>query len=353
MQAAGELNRLRIKQERENRAPRPDERKIARIEKKIDYYTEGLLKLRKGQTFFMNISSFVNIDILTVDYAKRLYNGALELHEFLKSVLGMRPGVRKDARFYVLFGDKHKYTDGTYSGEAAFTWKELRYLDPSRPLDGGMDFGNMLSLVIGQEDGKYYRVHKNFYELPPGWMRELADQFLDFFADYPTKVLNLYYDRSGNNLQRQGVDYAKQIKEAIEKDGDERRTGWTVNLKSRKQANLPQNAEYNFMHELMRGENKKLPLLLVDVLNCSEMISSIEGAKAEVKYRGSVKVVTKVKKTEKLEAKKLPRLSTNFSDAFKYLMMRRRWLTATRAAADSNTGADAMAAQWVADKFDG
>lgn len=353
MQAAGELNRLRIKQERENRAPRPDERKIARIEKKIDFYTEGLLKLRKGQTFFMNISSFVNIDILTVDYAKRLYNGALELHEFLKSVLGMRPGVRKDARFYVLFGDKHKYNDGTYSGEAAFTWNELRYLDPSRPLDGGMDFGNMLSLVIGQEDGKYYRVHKNFYELPPGWMRELADQFLDFFADYPTKVLNLFYDRSGNNLQRQGVDYAKQIKEAIEKDGDERRTGWTVNLKSRKQANLPQNAEYNFMHELMRGDNKKLPLLLVDVLNCSEMISSIEGAKAEVKYRGSVKVVAKVKKSEKLEAKKLPRLSTNFSDAFKYLMMRRRWLTATRAAADSNTGADAMAAQWVADKFDG
>ena len=107
------------------------------------------------------------------------------------------------------------------------------------------------------------------------------------------------------------------------------------------------------MHELMRGENKKLPLLLVDVLNCSEMVSSIEGAKAEIKYRGSVKVVAKVKKTEKLEAKKLPRLSTNFSDAFKYLMMRRRWLTATRAAADSNTGADAMAAQWVADKFDG
>ena len=171
--------------------------------------------------------------------------------------------------------------------------------------------------------------------------------------DYKAKGLNLYYDRSGNNLQRQGVDYARQIKEAIEKDGDGRRTGWTVNLKSRKQANLPQNAEYNFMHELMRGENKKLPLLLVDVLNCSEMSSSIEGAKAEVKYRGSVKVVAKVKKTEKLEAKKLPRLSTNFSDAFKYLMMRRRWLTATRAAADSNTGADAMAAQWVADKFDG
>lgn len=353
VQAAGELNRLRIKLERENRAPRPDERKIERIEKKIDYFTEGLLKLRKGQTFFMNISSFVNIDILTVDYARRLYNGALELHEFLKSVLGMRPGVRKDARFYVLFGDRHKYNDGTRSAEAAFSSAELRYLDPTRPLDGGMDFGNMLSLVIGQQDGKHYRVHKNFYEIPPGWFRELADQFLDFFAGHGCKTLDLYYDRAGNNYQKQGEDYASKIKEAIEKDGTGRRTGWSVVLKSRKQAIIQQNAEFNFMHELMRGENPRLPLLLVDALNCPEMISSIEGAKAEVRYRGQVKVVAKVKKTEKLEAKKLPRLSTNFSDAFKYLMMRRSWLAGARAASSSAGGADAMAAQWLADKLDG
>lgn len=353
VQAAGELNRLRIRLERENRVARPDERKIERIEKKIDYFTEGLLKLRKGQTFFMNISSFVNIDILTVDYARRLYNGALELHEFLKSVLGMRPGVRKDARFYVLFGDRHKYNDGTRSAEAAFSSAELRFLDPTRPLDGGMDFGNMLSLVIGQQDGKYYRVHKNFYEIPPGWFRELADQFLDFFAGHGCKTLDLYYDRAGNNYQKQGEDYASKIKEAIEKDGTGRRTGWTVVLKSRKQAIIQQNAEFNFMHELMRGENPRLPLLLVDALNCPEMISSIEGAKAEVRYHGQVKVVAKVKKTEKLEAKKLPRLSTNFSDAFKYLMMRRSWLAGARAASSSAGGADAMAAQWLADKLDG
>ncbi len=353
VQAAGELNRLQLKLTRANREVTPDVKKIARLEKRIDYYTEGLLKLCKGQTFFMNISSFVNIDILTVDYAKRLYNGALELHEFLKSVMGMRPGVRKDARFYVLFGDSHKYTDGTVSGVAAFTSAELRHLDPSRPLDGGMDFGNMLSLVIGQSDGRRYRVHKNFYEIPPGWFRELADQFLDFFNSHTFKTLNLYYDRSGNNFQKQGEDYAGKIKEAIEKDAAGRRTGWTVVLKSRKQATIKQNAEYDFMHELMRGENERLPLLLVDVLNCPEMVCSIEGAKAEVKHRGQQKVVAKVKKTEKLEAKKLPRLSTNFSDAFKYLMMRREWLNAAKAAPSAASGAAELAEQWMADRFGG
>ncbi|WP_302613798.1 hypothetical protein [uncultured Bacteroides sp.] len=352
IQAAGELNKYRMKLIRENQNPTPDVRKLARIERKIDYYTEGLLKLRKGQTFFMNISSFVNIDILTLDYAKRLYNAALEHHEFLKSVLGMRPGVRQDARFYVLFGERHKYTDGTISREAAFNCSQLRFLDPSRPLEGGMDFGNMLSLVIAQPDGQYYRIHKNIYTIPPESMRELADQFLTFFESHQEKVLNLYYDRAGNNNQWQNEDQAGKIKAAIEKDGEGRRTGWSVVLMSRKQGIIRHGAEFNFMHELMSGRNKRLPLLLVDALNCTELISSIELAKAEVKYRGDVKIVAKVKKSEKLEAKKLPRLSTNFSDAFKYLMMRRSWLTAAKADSATGSGVDSMVEQWMADRFD-
>lgn len=347
VQAAGELNRWRVRLERENRAGVPDEKKIARIEKRIAYYTEGLLKLRKGQTFFMNISSFVNIDILTLDYARQLYNGALEHHEFLKSVLGMRPGVRQDARFYVLFGDAHKYSDATVSGEAAFDSSQLRFLDPSRPLDGGMDFGNMLSLVIGQVDGRYYRVHKNFYELPPGWLRELADQFLAFFSSHQCKELYLYYDRAGNNFHKQGEDYASKFKAAIERDANGVATGWTVHLMSRKQGIILQHAEFDFMHELMSGRNKALPRLLVDVLDCPEMVSSIELARAAVRYRGSVKVVAKVKKSEKLPARKLPRLSTNFSDAFKYLMMRRSWLAAARASSGGGSGADSMVEQWM------
>lgn len=347
IQAAGELNRCRIKLEREKCREKPDVRRISRLEKRVAYYTDGLLKLRKGQTFFMNMSSFVNIDILTLGYAERLYNAALEHHEFLKSVLGMRPGVRQDARFYVLFGEKHKYTDGTVSGEAAFDCSQLRHLDPSRPLEGGMDFGNMLSLVIGQPDGRYYRVHKNFYELPPGWLRSLADQFLDFFSLHQEKVLYLYYDRSGNNYQKQGEDYAGKIKEAIERDGEGRCTGWSVVLMSRRQANIRQHAEYDFMHELMSGNNKALPLLLVDALNCQEMISSIELAKAAVKYRGNAKIVAKVKKSEKLPVKKLPRLSTNFSDAFKYLMMRRQWIAAAKAASGGGSGVDSMVDSWI------
>lgn len=350
VQAASLRNDLLIKLVNEQHKASPDTAKVARLKKRVAWYDHALHKMRKGQTFFINTSSLINIEILTPEYIERLYNGTLELHEFLKSVLGLRPGLRKDLRFYVQFSERHKYTDGTASGEAAYFSRELRYLDKSKPIDGGMDFGNMLSLVIGQPDGTRYRVHKNFYEIPPRWFRELADQFLDFFKFHEHRVLNLYYDRAGNNYQRQGEDHAGKIKDAIEIDAAGHRTGWVVNLMSRHQAIIKQAAEYSFMQELMGGDNQALPTLMVDALNCREMVSSIEGAKAEVKYRANVKIVAKVKRSEKLEPKKLPMFSTNFSDAFKYLMMRRKWLQAMKGTPQVQP--DSFVDQWMASRKD-
>lgn len=72
---------------------------------------------------------------------------------------------RRDLRFYVCCLVKvltSIITVHTMSGEAAYSSRELRYLHHDKAIEGGMDFGNMLSLVIGQPDGAYYRVHKNF-----------------------------------------------------------------------------------------------------------------------------------------------------------------------------------------------
>ena len=76
-----------------------------------------------------------------------------------------------------------------------------------------------------------------------------------------------------------------------------------------------------------------------------EMISSVEKAKAEIKYRGNSKVVFKVKKSEKLAPKKLPMLSTNFSDAFKYLLMRPGWIALVRG--KRTLQADSFVDQWI------
>lgn len=327
---ASQRNETLIKLERARRKPTPSPAAIERLEKRVAHYDYALHKMRKGETFFFNASSLVNIQILTVDYIKRLLNGTLEMHEAMKSVFGMRPGLKRDLRFYSLWGEQHKYYDGTEDGQPATSCGQLRHLHARRPLEGGMDFGNMLSLVVAQMDGAdLIRIHRNFYELPPHTCRQLADQFLLFFSTHECKVLHLYYDRAGNNYYKQQKDLASEIKNAIEKDADGHRTGWSVVLESRKQGILRQNAEYNFMQMLMEG-HPALPRLLVDAVDCKEMVSSIELARAEITYVGDAKVVRKVKKSEKLEARKLPMLSTNFSDAFKYLLMRKDWIQAIR-----------------------
>ena len=99
------------------------------------------------------------------------------------------------------------------------------------------------------------------------------------------------------------------------------------------------------MQVIMGGTNKNLPILLVDAMNCKEMVSSVEKAKAEIKYRGNSKVVFKVKKSEKLAPKKLPMLSTNFSDAFKYLLMRPGWIALVRG--KRTLQADSFVDQWI------
>ena len=348
VQAAEARNDSLLALYREQRKTPPDSGKLSRLEKKLDYWDRGLAKLRKGQTLFANISSFANIDILTLDYARRMLQGGLELHEFHKSIMGMRPGVRRDARFYVNFGEIHKYHDGTRSGEAAFSCRELRRLDLDMPLEGGMDFGNMLSLVIAQRRGEDYCIHKNFYTLPPDSYRQLADQFLEFFADHRTKVLHLYYDRAGNNMRAQREDQASKIKDAIERDARGDRSGWTVRLMSRNQKTIYQEEEYFFMQEILGEINPRLPKVRVDALGCVEMISSIELAKSEVKFRGDRRVVAKVKKSEKLALRKLPKLSTNFSDAFKYLLMRSPWLEAAKArGGSSGSGGGESAGRWL------
>lgn len=349
LQIAGELNREQSTLARIISQEQPNAKKINRIKKRIEFWEEGLRQLRKGATFFYNASSLMNIEVLTVDYLKRLYNGALEHHEFLKSVLGMRPGLKKDARFYVLFDERHKYNDGTYSGEAAFDSRDLRYLDPTRPLDGGLDFGNMNSLVIGQEQTDIYRIHKSIYVLPPEYLRELADRFLEFFEPHPCKILNLFYDRAGNNQQRSNQDQAGKIKQAIEYRADGTPTGWTVNLMSRGQGVIYQEDEFDFMHELMKGDNRLLPGLIIDEQNCVELISSIELARSKVTYnRRGAKVIAKNKKSEKLPLHKLPKLSTNFSDAFKYLMMRRDWVKAAQSGkTQSAGGSDTAVAEFL------
>jgi hypothetical protein len=309
-----------------------DALRLENIRKNQHRWIDRVGKIRRDSTFFYIVSSFANADILTLRYFENLLS-TLTFEEFKTAVLSIRKTLEKSARFYGALADKHFYQDG-YNYEyydrfgirdnVSQTSAGLRYLQHDRLMEGGFDAGNMMSLVIGQLQGNTYRVLKGMYTLTPQWIRELADQFLQFFSSHRCKILHLYHDRSANQYHRSGRDFATQLKHDIEFDGHGNRTGWTVQLMSVGQGNITHADEFNLMNIMMGEKDKRLPRLLIDQFECKELRSQLELTPVTKSARGEIQ---KVKSGDKLPPSRLAMESTNFTDAFKYLLCRRKWLS--------------------------
>lgn len=304
---------------------------IELIKKKHGRWIERLRKIRQDSTFFYIVSSFANADILTLKYFENLL-ASLTFEEFKTSVLSIRKTLEKGVRFYGALSDKHFYSDGyDYDYYDKFgirsnvvqTSRGLRYIRHDQPLEGGFDAGNMMSLVIGQEQGNTYRVLKGIYTLTPEWIRELANKFITFFEPHQRKVLQLYHDRATNQYRKSGRDFATQLKHDIEFDSLGNRTGWMVQLLSVGQGNISHADEFNLMNILMGEKDRRLPHLLIDQFECRELKSQLEITPVTKSTKGEIQ---KVKTGDKLSPSRLPLESTNFTDAFKYLLCRQKWL---------------------------
>lgn len=315
--------------------------KVARLQKNLVRWIERWYQMRKDLTFFYMVSSFANADILQPGYFKDVLDSD-GIEVFKSSILTLRPDVKKGEKFYTNFGEHHLYEDGVnnkYYDKFSLqdTIKQssqaLKYLAHNAPIDGGMDFGDMCSLVLGQQRGNYYYVLKSMYTLAEG-TKALAIQFCDFFSEHQNKVLNLYYDRSGNQYQKVGRDWAGEVKKFIE----EVDSNWTVNLMSRGQANITHDQEHRFAKGFMGEYYPRMPRLKIDKFQCRELVSSITLAKIKMRVtRQGVKVLEKDKTSEKLALNKLPLYSTNMSDAFKYLLYRSEYVKiANRSGANTN-----------------
>ena len=306
------------------------ERQTALARRTMLRWEQRWLKTRRGLSFFFISSSYVNADILGEDWFHDEFAEGLE--GAACNILSVIPRLEAAQMFYCNLSMKNFYADGYLNDvidRHPFGWEQdssaLRYLDPGRPLEAGMDAGNMLSMVFAQQAGHVLRVLKELYTLPPQNVRDLADKFLQYFRPHRRKLLKLYYDRSMNNYSRTGADMATQIKRAIEVDADGRRTGWRVQLMSLGQGNISSNLEYRFFQELLPGHlEARLYRLLIDQHNCPCLKSEMEvtRTKAKTNERDNTTQIVKEKTGDKLPIARLPRESTNLTDALKYLVLR-------------------------------
>ncbi len=301
---------------------------IDKLKRNLYKWKQRLIRIRHASTFFYIVSSFANCDVLTLDYFENLLE-TLGMEEFRTSVLSLPGSLQKDQRFYFSLGERNFYYDGyNYEFYDRFGLREpitqsskgLRYCRHDKPLEAGFDAGNMMSLLIGQDQGKTMRALKFMYTLVPDFIEQLAAKFLDFFQGHQHKVLELYFDRSANQYAAAKKDFASQLKRAIEiRDG--KRTGWIVMLMSLNQRNIEHWQEYKLVNEMLSGHNPDLPAIAIDAFECKELKSSLELAPMD-KSKGRI---VKVKKSEKLPVPRLPLESTNPSDAFKYWICRKKF----------------------------
>ena len=306
------------------------ERQMMLARRTMERWERRWVKTRRGVSFFFISSSYVNVDILGEDWFNDEFAEGLE--GAACNILSVIPKLEASQMFYCNLSMKNFYADGFLNEvieQHPFGWEQdctvLRYLDPGRPLEAGMDAGNMLSMVFGQQAGRVMRILKELYTLPPQNVRDLADKFLAYFKPHRRKLLKLYYDRSMNNYKRVSTDMASQIKKAIETDGEGRRTGWTVQLMSLGQGNISSNLEYRFFMDLLPGNlARQLYTLLIDQHNCPNLKSEMEvtRTKAKVNERDNTTQIVKEKTGDKLPVHRLPRESTNLTDALKYFVLR-------------------------------
>lgn len=306
------------------------ERQMTLARRTMERWERRWVKTRRGVSFFFISSSYVNVDILGEDWFNDEFAEGLE--GAACNILSVIPKLEASQMFYCNLSMKNFYADGFLNEvieQHPFGWEQdctvLRYLDPGRPLEAGMDAGNMLSMVFGQQAGRVMRILKELYTLPPQNVRDLADKFLAYFKPHRRKLLKLYYDRSMNNYKRVSTDMASQIKKAIETDSEGRSTGWTVQLMSLGQGNISSNLEYRFFMDLLPGNlARQLYTLLIDQHNCPNLKSEMEvtRTKAKVNERDNTTQIVKEKTGDKLPVHRLPRESTNLTDALKYFVLR-------------------------------
>ena len=297
-----------------------------------------LRKMEDASTFFLRASSYVNVDILTEGWFADAI--AADFNDFRTAILSCKPSLNSGERFYAALSEHHFYKDGINEemyDKLSLRDKEdcrvLKYLNLNKPLQLGVDFGNMCSLSIAQDDkveGKdCLRIVKLLYTLAPEYISELGEKFRHYFAPMRNRTIHLFYDRAGNSYKKVQKDQATEFKKAIEFDRDGKRTGWNVIMESIGQGNIGQPEEYHFMHALMSGSHSRLPILQIDYYAAKHLRLSLEGAKTRIRSG----VVYKDKSSERLPIDQLPTMSTNPSDSFKYLVMTKQ----RRAIAKGNT----------------
>jgi len=232
-------------------------------------------------------------------------------------ILNHRPSQIEDG-FYPQLQQKHFYNDFNYNYYDALAERKDYSLTPKdqtckgdndcnldKELVVAVDWGASINcMVVGQENGDEFRFIKNFFVKSPRILDDLFnDEFIPYYESHRKKVIQFWYDRSGNSkIANSRLTFYQQAEKILIK------AGWKVIPMTRGQD--PEHADKYLLWNVLLSENhKRLPKIRFNSENCKELIVSMQNAPVT-----DIKGIKKDKSSER--DKEYPQEeATHFSDA--------------------------------------
>lgn len=266
--------------------------------KKLSELARLIAQLRKVAVYYREWSTFENVDIVGLEYIKQMKRDLPPL-VFQTSILSKRIGKLKSG-FYPNFNEKiHCYVANNNSlikdKRYSFTTEETgcaydKDVNLNEPICISFDYNaNINWLIAGQPNGSKLNILKSFYVKYERKLRELVDDFCNYYHLHLTHQVVFYYDSTaiGQNYAVNKDDFAAVICEQFAKNG------WMV-IKKYLGNPLKHNLKYNIINDCFMGAKHFIPFFNVE--NNYALLLSIKtaevyiGAKGFQKYKGGEKL---------------------------------------------------------------
>lgn len=284
---------------------------------------EALAAKSPWEVMFVKSNAYANKHNLSEDWFERMRANAPTQMHYEAEILNIRPKKVTNGFYPQLDRKRHYYHDsfdmdyllslGVNAKRKDFNCKQDKDLDKHKPLIVTIDWGNINTMTVSQDQGVRYRALKTFFVESPKIIDDLIDEeFSPYYEDKKqfNNVIEFYFDRNGNNRQANSrVTFAEQAINCF------KRNGWKVIVKVRKGSeNPPHNDKFIVINYILKhGGTQGLPDIEINEDNCPNLIVSLENAPALPGNKPNT--IIKDKRSEK--SKTTPQEhATHFSDTF-------------------------------------
>ena len=223
-----------------------------------------LAQFRSVAVYYREWSTIENVELLGKKYIAQMKRDLPPL-VFMTSIMSIRPGKLKDGFYPALRESVHYYTafDNSYLQNLDYDFDKARMqdcrqdadVDLSRPICIAFDYNSNINwLVAGQQHGIKALVLKSFYVKYQRKLREVVDDFCNYYRHHRSREVVIYYDSTalGSNYAVSDEDFISVICSQFENNG------WNVQ-RQHIGGTLKHNEKYLIIDQGLKGQKYLMP----------------------------------------------------------------------------------------------